>query len=139
MFGFGKKITITDTEVRQAMDDAAPIVEAVCSGNPKLAAMRDALPAFLRENNLDPDIVQLARGVATASWLAEMMGVREKDIVKANPALSRWQKTLSGYAASLGFVKGAQLSTATGHYCAVWGIAARGAKEVVSACLSTDG
>jgi hypothetical protein len=139
MFGFGKKLPhIANEDVERAMHVAMPTVKAVCDGNAKLAALRDGLPAFVRENNLDADVLHLARAAGTAHWMAELEGVSDKDVVKANPALSNAAKALAGYQASLGFRKGAQLATAVGQYCAVWAIAARGAKEVVSACLSTD-
>ena len=138
MFGFGNKLTITDEEAEAAMLDAMPIVKAICDGNARLSAMRDGWPAFVR-NNLDEGVTHVARAVATAWWMAELRGVSDKDIIKANRVLSNASKALARYEASLGFRKGAQMANAVGQYCAVWSIAARGAKEVASACLSTDG
>jgi hypothetical protein len=130
VFGFGKKITISEDEARAFMRIAVELSGAVCLERPDFDELRVKTIDFCDANITAADMRLVMNMQGTIDFIAKVEGVSRKAAINSNRMLQAGEKLFLARCSDLGSKGSAKLLGHNVGYCAAFVAAGELAKRL---------
>jgi hypothetical protein len=130
VFGFGKKITITDAELRAFVKIAAELAGAVCMERPDFDELRVKAIDFCDDNLPDAHMPSTLNMQGTIDFVAKVEGVSRAAVINSNRLFQTSDKLFRARCSDLGVQGGLKLWGHNVAYCTAFVAAGELAKRL---------
>ena len=130
MFGFGKKITLSDDEAKAFVRVACELSGAICQEREDIDAVRVGAIEFCEANLPAYGLPLMMNLQGTIDFISIVEGVPRSSVVKSNRTFATGEKVFPGRMQELGVKGGAKLWGHNVAYCTAFVAAAELAKPL---------
>jgi hypothetical protein len=120
VFGFGKKITLTDDELRAFVKIAADLAGAFCMERPDFDELRVKAIDFCDTNLPDAHMPSILNMQGTIDFIARVEGVSRKAVINSNRMFQTAEKLFLARCSDLGAVRSTRLWGRNVAYCSAF-------------------